>query len=213
MDKLLYRVLISKAPFSLRSSTFRQAIFCTIWSKPTFPTCLYGSILLFNNRCSLDRSFFSEILCHYKIKCKDESQSFSVHSRWDYNKCFLPEIRNYQKMPLCVNICFKTSLPRQLILNIILKEFWIVFYKIVRSYKCLNGSFVQKLLSRHVISNFRMSRWRQVAQTYQVNFQIIAIISQIAEAVKCERNFPEVGFLHCLQPRSKKKTRNSTFTF
>ena len=58
-----------------------------------------------------------------------------------------------------------------------------------------------------------MSRWRQVAQTYQVNFQIIAIISQIAEAVKCERNFPEVGFLHCLQPRSKKKTRNSTFTF
>ena len=52
------------------------------------------------------------------------------------------EFCNYNKMPLCVNICFKTSLPRQLILNIILKEFWIVFYKIVRSYKCLNGSFV-----------------------------------------------------------------------
>ena len=40
MDKLLYRALIPKAPFSQRSSKFRQAIFCTIWSKPTFPTCL-----------------------------------------------------------------------------------------------------------------------------------------------------------------------------
>jgi len=58
-----------------------------------------------------------------------------------------------------------------------------------------------------------MLRWRQVAPTYQVNFQIIAIISQIAEAVKCGRNLPEVEFLHCTQPRSKKKTRNSTFSF
>ena len=45
-----------------------------------------------------------------------------------------------------------------------------------------------------------------VAQTYQMNFQIIAIISQIAEAIKYGRNFPEVEFLHCLPPRSKKKT-------
>lgn len=80
VNKLLYRALIPKAPFSQRSSKFRRAIFFTIWSKPAFPTCLYGSILL-NNRCSLDRSFSSEILCHYKIKCWDESQSFSVHSR------------------------------------------------------------------------------------------------------------------------------------
>ena len=150
MEKLLYSGLIPKAPFSQRLSEFRQAIF-TIWSELTFPTCLNGFLLLINNRCSLSNSnninpsnvegiirfYFRSILIQRHFMPLQDQVPERITICVSSLKCVITM--------RCIYVwtyVLKTSLPRQFIFNIILKEFWIVLYKIVRSYKCLNGSFV-----------------------------------------------------------------------